>query len=413
MEFYRNVTRKQHSNGKAPANMAVYEQQARQQKQEREEAKRVALENAARQARIEKEVASQAAADRIMLEGLKRSVAKELGQFVPVMVMNEFFSRVVINALPHDKEYIEQCAESIVTVNKVYLHHLGGLKYLKEQATKTGSELLKKLHAVVKENSDLIIKSKLDEIKDATSEEEIQMIMKEPISADQAEKLEKDISELGADEISELVQNKVLDVVKDESKRQAEDAAFRQELAQRAKDYEDQDNDVLNPGMTNADANDEGRIPTEAEKEDEEEAKEAQSESALLAKYLVDPTVMHENTLFYSMVNSIYYDMIDGVKEEATNMVPKVPTKVLTSPLNLNMFDVYLNDYQDDLKHVDELRVANKQPLAGNEVRIDSEDVLAEALIQYTMLETAMTIKLITPSSDEVRAVANWNLRKR
>ena len=111
----------------------------------------------------------------------------------------------------------------------------------------------------------------MDEIKDATSEEEIQMIMKEPISADQAEKLEKDISELGADEISELVQNKVLDVVKDESKRQAEDAAFRQELAQRAKDYEDQDNDVLNPGMTNADANDEGRIPTEAEKEDEED----------------------------------------------------------------------------------------------------------------------------------------------
>ena len=64
---------------------------------------------------------------------------------------------------------------------------------------------------------------------------------------------------------------------------------------------------------------------------------------------------------------------------------------------------VFLNDYQDDMRHVDNLRIANKAAIAGDETRIDSEDVLAEALTQYTMLETAMTIKLITPTPKEVR----------
>ena len=41
----------------------------------------------------------------------------------------------------------------------------------------------------------------------------------------------------------------------------------------------------------------------------------------------------------------------------------------------------------------------------------DSEDVLAEALMQYTMLETAMTIKLIDPTRDEVKAVADYNMK--
>ena len=59
------------------------------------------------------------------------------------------------------------------------------------------------------------------------------------------------------------------------------------------------------------------------------------------------------------------------------------------------------------------MRIANKQPLAGSNTRINSEDVLAEALMQYTMLETAMTIKLIEPTKKEVRMVAEYNMRKR
>ena len=51
--------------------------------------------------------------------------------------------------------------------------------------------------------------------------------------------------------------------------------------------------------------------------------------------------------------------------------------------------------------------------LAGNEVHIESKDVLAEALAQYTMLETAMTIRLINPSENEIRAVAMANMKHR
>ena len=390
------------------ANMATYVDQARQKKLKEQEEQRIAKESALYEQAEARHSAHSSSADRIRLQGLKTRVIKEMTTFIPLSIMNEAFSRIVINAFPHDKEYIEACRESVYTVNKVYLHHLGGIKYLKEQAVKTNSDFLKSLYKVVKENSDTILKDKLEAIRDAGSEDEIHNIIKSGITADQSKKVNDDIEDLGPDEISELVQNKVLDVVKDESKKQAEDTAFRAELKQRAEDYENQNNETLNPSVTNANPDDSGETNTE------EEPKE---ESALLVKYLVDPTVLHEATLFYSMVNAVYHDAVREAAGTAISTnpdtVPKAPETVLTSPLNMNIFDVYLNDYQDDLKHVDSLRIANKQPLAGSNTRINSEDVLAEALMQYTMLETAMTIKLIEPTKKEVRMVAEYNMRKK
>lgn len=418
LEFYRKVTSKQYSNGKAPANMAMFAKEDRARKAAKAAEEKAALESAMRNATIEREIASREAANRIVFEGLKRRIGEELSRYVPILVMNEFFSRVVINALPHDEEYIEECRESIITVNKVYLHHLGGLKYLKEQAQKTNSSLLNKLYRLVKENTDIVLKDKLDELHAARTEDEVNAVLRNGITADQAEKIDNDIDSLDPEEIAELVQNKVLDVVKDESRRQAEDNAFKASLQQRAADYKDQANKELNPGVTDANAadNDEEFNSDEGQEVQEEEPK---TESAKLAAYLVDPTVLHETSLFNSLMVRNYRDMIKAVSEseEITNIsnqpqtVPKVPLQVATSPLNLNMFDVYLNDYQDDLKHVDNLRIANKKPLAGSETRIDVEDVLAESLIQYTMLESAMTIKLITPTVKEVRAVAEYNMR--
>lgn len=393
------------------ANMATYVDQARQKKLKEQEEQRIAKESALHEQAEARRSVHSSSATRILLQGLKSRVIKEMTTFIPLSIMNEAFSRIVVNALPHDEEYIEACRESIYTVNKVYLHHLGGLKYLKEQAVKTNSTFLKNFYAMVKENSDAILKDKLEAIRDAESEDEIHAIIKSGITADQSKKINDDIEDLGPDEISELVQNKVLDVVKDESKKQAEDTAFRAELKQRAEDYEKQNNETLNPSITNADADDNGETNTN----DEPSEEEPKEESALLLKYLVDPTVLHEATLFYSMVNAVYHDTVKEALNTNVdpNTVPKTPETVLTSPLNMNIFDVYLNDYQDDLKHVDSLRIANKQPLAGSNTRINSEDVLAEALMQYTMLETAMTIKLIEPTKKEVRMVAEYNMRKR
>jgi len=423
------------------ANMAVYEEQARKAREEKMKAEKAAMESARLAKETEKRAKEISAADRIMTEGLKRAVARELNVFIPLNIMNEAFSRMVIHALPHDAEYIADHQLAIESVNRIFLHHLGGIKYLKECAKQTGSYFLQDFYRVVKENSDAILKDKLDQLQQAQTEADVDRVIRSGITADQAEKLEQDIDALGPEEISELVQNKVLDVVKDESRKQSEDAAFRAELAARAEEYDEQNKQELNPDVADAGQNEENKAEDNKEKdsagdvtptgedadpnlddsqgsENSASKEEPQSESARLVKYLVDPTVVHESSLFYSIVYSVYKDMVKStVKEDAEvidpNTQPKAAPTVMTSPLNLNMFDVYLSDYQDDLQHVDNLRIADKAPLAGDEVRIDSEDVLAEALVQYTMLETAMTIKLINPSPNEVRAVAQYMLKSK
>ena len=444
MEFYRKVTNTQHSNGKPMANMSVYEEEARKLKEARAKEAKATMESVAASEKAERHAKSYGAAERIVTEGLKKTVAIELAKFIPLTVMNEAFTRMVINALPHDEDYIESHKTSIESVNRIFLHHLGGAKYLKETANKTGSYFLQDWYRVVKENSDAILQDKLQQLQDAKNEAEVQAVIKSGITPEQADKLDSDIDNLGPDEISELVQNKVLDVVKDESKKQSEDAAFRAELKQRAEEYEEQNNQELNPDDADAEKVDDSKEPdaqtedkpaedegsaeegTEPDLDDDKalsagnnaSEEEAKTESAILMKYLVDPTVVHEASLFRSMVNAVYHDMINLVKESDEEVIdpktqPPAPNKVVTSPLNLNMFDVYLSDYQNDLQHVDNLRIANKKPLAGNEVHIDSEDVLAEALAQYTMLETAMTIRLINPSENEIRAVAMANMKHR
>ena len=409
MDFYRKVTSKQYSNGKPLANLSIYEKEAKLKKAEKEAALKAAIESAQREALISRETTHRQNANRIMLEGLKKRVVNELSTYIPIVVMNEFFSRIVLNALPHDDEYIQECKESIVTVNKIYLHHLGGLKYLKEQAQKTNSSLLKELVRVVKENTDIILTDKINKLKDAKTEDEIELVLKSGITSDQAEKIDKDIDSLGPDEIAELVQDKVLTVVKDETKRQAEDAEFKATLQQRVQDYNNQQNEELNGGVDD--------VMNSNEDESGETKEEPQSESLKFAKFLLDPSVLHETTLFNAFMKHNYREMIKSVSEsneidvENPRMTPKTPIQVSTSPLNLNMFDVYLNDYQDDLKHVDNLRIANKKPLAGSETRIDVEDVLAESLLQYTILESAMTIKLISPTNREVRSVTEYFMK--
>ena len=425
MDFYRKVTPKTNSLfTKEKPNMGVILEQSRKMREERNKEKQVALEKAQTEmarAKKEKDIAN---ASRIKLESYKRNMVVKLHQYIPLCIMTECFNRIVSRALPHDEDYIEEISPRLEMFSKVYLHHLGGYKYLKETALKSKNQFLMKWYKVVKENSEDIIKDKLDMIQDAETEDDVSKIVKGGISADQAEKIDNDIEDLSVDDIAELVQNKVLDVVKDESERQAKDAALRQELSQRAKEYEDQNNEDQTNTVANGEAEDQNdnEEPEEGEDnsdthEDEEPTaeEEPQSENFKLGKFLLDPQILHETTLFYSMMYATQSEMIRALKEDASDtetvVPPRVPQKVLTSPLNLNLFDVYLNDYQNDLRDIDSLNVASRKPIAGDETRIDSEDVLAEALVKYTLLETAMTIRLINPDSKEVRAVAEYNMK--
>ena len=234
--------------------MSVYMEQSRQLREER--AKKAAELKRTTEAaeKITRKFESNDAAKRIMLEGLKRRIAQELNKYVPICIMNEAFTKIMVKALPHDEDYIRENYAAIKAVNQIYLHHLGGLAYLKEQAKATNSAFLKRWYEIVKEDSAEIIKDKLEDIKSAKSESDIKDILDAKVTPAQNDKVKKDIDELNPDEVAELVQNKVLDVVKDEAKRQAEDANFRAELKDRADAYDQQKNETQEPAPTSGDA---------------------------------------------------------------------------------------------------------------------------------------------------------------
>ena len=393
--------------------MAIYNMQARKEKAEKEAAQKAAMEAAELESKQANDLKHGVMADRYMLEGYKATVINEISKFIPLSIMSEGFTRIMIEALIHDDEYKADHAAAIETVNRVWLHHLGGVKYLKEQATRTGSAFLMNWYKTIMEDANMIMDDRIEAIQNAQSEDEINSIVRSGITGDQADKVKRDIDAMGPDQIATMVQNKVLDVVKDESKKESEDAAFRAEMANRAKEYEEQDNEKGDATVADTDQPESNIEPDEEEKPAvDQEIEEPKSESAKLARYIINPVVLHEHTLFHAMANRIYHEMIDAVKEcgeccDDTVVITPKPVKAIDdgadkSPLILTKFDDFLNDYQDDMRHVDSLRVANKAAIAGDETRINSEDVLAEALTQYTMLETAMTIKLITPSRKDV-----------
>ena len=139
MEFYNNVTKRQYSNGKGLPNFGVYDAKARLDKAEKLKKAEAEREAAIKEAADAKAAKDAEVANRYTLEAYKRTVINELSSYIPLLVMNEGFTRIVLEALPHDPEYKEEHRAAIETVNRVWLHHLGGIKYLKEQAAATKS----------------------------------------------------------------------------------------------------------------------------------------------------------------------------------------------------------------------------------------------------------------------------------
>ena len=179
MDFYRKVTPKTNSLfTKEKPNMGVILEQSRKMREERNKEKQVALEKAQTEmarAKKEKDIAN---ASRIKLESYKRNMVVKLHQYIPLCIMTECFNRIVSRALPHDEDYIEEISPRLEMFSKVYLHHLGGYKYLKETALKSKNQFLMKWYKVVKENSEDIIKDKLDMIQDAETEDDVSKIVK-------------------------------------------------------------------------------------------------------------------------------------------------------------------------------------------------------------------------------------------
>lgn len=108
-------------------------------------------------------------------------------------------------------------------------------------------------------------------------------------------------------------------------------------------------------------------------------------------------------TLFFSIINSIAKESIFGAQESVTK-ITDIPSYVLENPLNLELFNIYAKDNQGGLEDVEMSTIHDPKVIGSSEDYVmDKDSIMTEAVLQYTLLETAYTMKLINPTATEVR----------
>lgn len=382
-----------------------------QRKAKREKAMEAHLDilSAKHEIRREQQEIAKSIAYGAVLENVKRKAMNKVTKLYPLLIAAEAYTLVTSNALPQDKEYVNENFSSILGTQFLYLYKLGGINYIKEQAIKENSSFLKGVVRVATENSRLITPRKIKEIQDAKNEDEVRVAMQLDLTEDESDKISTDINKLNTEELSDLVQKKVIQVVKDESKREEDNLDFIKELQSDVDEYEESKKDK--------EGSDE---EPEAGKESDEDLTKNVKESSLsaiakISKYILEKRATKESSLFFAMMqnNLQNYSKLKQVYE--SNNIKEDPT-ILTSPLNLNMMDVYLKDTSGDLADIDFLNISNNDPIGGDNTGFDEdnfelessfETVLSETITQYTILECAFTTKLINVTTSDVRKYSN------
>lgn len=382
-----------------------------QRKAKREKAMEAHLDmlSAKHEIRREQQEIAKSAAYGAVLENVKRKAMNKVTKLYPLLIASEVYATVTANALPQDKEYIEENFSAILGTQFLYLHKLGGIKYIKEQAIKENSSFLKGVVRIATENSRLITPRKIKEIQDAKNEDEVRAAMQLDLTEDESDKISNDINKLNTEELSDLVQKKVIQVVKDESKREEDNLDFIKELQSNVDEYEESKKEK-----------EDSEEEPEAGKETDEDLTKNVKESSLsaiakISKYILEKRATKESSLFFAMMqnNLQNYSKLKQVYE--SNNIKEDPT-ILTSPLNLNMMDVYLKDTSGDLADIDFLNISNNDPIGGDNTGFDEdnfelessfETVLSETITQYTILECAFTTKLINVTTSDVRKYSN------
>ena len=74
------------------------------------------------------------------------------------------------------------------------------------------------------------------------------------------------------------------------------------------------------------------------------------------------------------------------------------------------MFDIYIQDKNEDLDDLRRMDMTGQDEIARTS-SLDKDFILSEALTQYTLFETAHTMKLVNITLDHIRQQADF-LRK-
>lgn len=329
---------------------------------------------------------------RALMKNYRGAGINALAASIPNAILAECFNTVFVKALPHDTDYVDENIKTIKNMGAMYVKKIGGVKALAESANRTNSPFLRALLEFCNEFSQAIIMERVKEINEAETEEEIKEMISPQLDDEERNTILVKMDKLGSDELAEMISNKVIDVVRDEQQREKDQAEI---LDTMEKDMNE------DPNAVEVD----DREDTAADDVAEAAKHVAETYNPLTRTFNYDKKDTNKS-FFFSLMQGIATKVLkESTQTESTTV--ETPQVLLENPLNLNIFDVYMQDKNEDLDDLRRMDMTDTGEIART-TSLDKDFILSEALLQYTMFETAHTMKLVNITLDDIRQQADY-----
>lgn len=329
---------------------------------------------------------------RALMKNYRGAGINALAASIPNAILAECFNTVFVKALPHDTDYVDENIKTIKNMGAMYVKKIGGVKALAESANRTNSPFLRTLLEFCNEFSQAIIMERVKEINEAETEEEIKEMISPQLNDEERNTILVKMDKLGSDELAEMISNKVIDVVRDEQQREKDQAEI---LDTMEKDMNEDPNDVKVDDREDTTADDVAEAAKHV----------AESYNPLTRTFNYDKKDTNKS-FFFSLMQGIATKVLkESTQTESTKV--ETPQVLLENPLNLNIFDVYMQDKNEDLDDLRRMDMTDTGEIART-TSLDKDFILSEALLQYTMFETAHTMKLVNITLDDIRQQADY-----
>lgn len=329
---------------------------------------------------------------RALMKNYRGAGINALAASIPNAILAECFNTVFVKALPHDTDYVDENIKTIKNMGAMYVKKIGGVKALAESTNRTNSPFLRALLEFCNEFSQAIIMERVKEINEAETEEEIKEMISPQLNDEERNTILVKMDKLGSDELAEMISNKVIDVVRDEQQREKDQAEI---LDTMEKDMNEDPNDVKVDDREDTTADDVAEAAKHV----------AETYNPLTRTFNYDKKDTNKS-FFFSLMQGIATKVLkESTQTESTKV--ETPQVLLENPLNLNIFDVYMQDKNEDLDDLRRMDMTDTGEIART-TSLDKDFILSEALLQYTMFETAHTMKLVNITLDDIRQQADY-----
>lgn len=284
------------------------------------------------------------AVDRIYMEGKN-------------VLFKDFFSTLVVESLVFDEDALRERESAIRTVVEAYIEEEGGFEFLTEAISK---------------HPEIVFLQTMKEVCESTAKKVSQRKRREmeknpdldpssinfTLDEDEKKDYEYKKEEASLPEISELVKNKVLTVVKDEK--------------QRAKEQKDMQEAIEAEVSAELESEEDGDVTTE-------------NFQVLLESRIIDKPLREESTLYDSIMRNTFMNVVKESKGQGLK------------PKSVSHTDEYFETKNDFI---------NSQMNDGVEDDLDLDLILAESLLQHTIMECAYTIGLTDYSRKDLQKIS-------